>query len=239
MDEAFQEFAGKQGLSESEKGVAEVAWNAANERIQAFVQFVTAAPVGSDICCCGDSMAGHASPMHCGHVPVDQWHHSLSLWLKELGNRPPSMTSAERIARVKPPEPKQPVRWLADGTPVGDVSDEQLVAVLSDAKHKIEARNNWHDAPEGFVLVQATDAECLVRDAERYLDGGRSAGGRLAAKRVRALLAARPQVVEDRPPTDGCTESNCERCRTHPDHRGAMEHAGIGWRPGSPQEHSR
>ena len=27
---------------------------------------------------------------------------------------------------------------------------------------------------------------------------------------------------------DGCTESNCRRCLTHPDHRGDMPHAGIG-----------
>lgn len=34
---------------------------------------------------------------------------------------------------------------------------------------------------------------------------------------------------------DGCTESNCRRCRTHPDHRGDMEHAGVGRRPARPQ----
>ena len=87
MDKAFQEWADKQGLSESEKGVAEVSWNAANERIKDFVGFVTDAPVDSGICCCGDSMEGHASPMHCGHNPVDQWDHSLDLWLKNLGYR--------------------------------------------------------------------------------------------------------------------------------------------------------
>lgn len=30
---------------------------------------------------------------------------------------------------------------------------------------------------------------------------------------------------------DGCTESNCPRCKTHPDHRGDMKHAGIGSYP--------
>jgi|GEM_PF-5936899 len=39
-------------------------------------------------------------------------------------------------------------------------------------------------------------------------------------------LAARQPVVT-RLPVDGCTESNCQRCRTHPDHRGDMDHAGI------------
>lgn len=53
-----------------------------------------------------------------------------------------------------------------------------------------------------------------------------------------AFPAARPHGVKDRQPIDGCTESNCKRCRTHPNHRGDMEHAGIGWRPDSPQEAS-
>lgn len=40
-----------------------------------------------------------------------------------------------------------------------------------------------------------------------------------------------PTPNPPRPPIDGCTESHCPRCRTHPDHRGDMEHAGIGDRP--------
>ncbi len=44
-------------------------------------------------------------------------------------------------------------------------------------------------------------------------------------------IDASPKGNEPRTPIDGCTESNCPRCRTHPDHRGDMEHAGIGRRP--------
>jgi hypothetical protein len=33
------------------------------------------------------------------------------------------------------------------------------------------------------------------------------------------------------PPPDYCTEAECKRCRTHPDHRGNMLHAGIGKHP--------
>ena len=33
------------------------------------------------------------------------------------------------------------------------------------------------------------------------------------------------------PVGDGCTESNCPRCMTHPEHRGGMKHAGIGIYP--------
>ncbi len=49
-----------------------------------FVDFVKNAPVSSGVCCCGDSMEGHADPMSCGHSPVDQWDYSLSNWLEEI-----------------------------------------------------------------------------------------------------------------------------------------------------------
>lgn len=51
--------------------------------------------------------------------------------------------------------------------------------------------------PDGMLLIQKTDAECLVRDAERFIgirEG--TVGGRLARKRVRALLAATPAASE-------------------------------------------
>lgn len=100
-------------------------------------------------------------------------------------------------------------------------------------------------APEGFGSVSPVDH---VRYwAEAY--GSRASGPHFQGHgKVHALLteyadllerlAGRPQGVKDRPPIDGCTESNCKRCRTHPDHRGGMEHAGIGWRPDSPQNAS-
>jgi len=57
------------------------------------------------------------------------------------------------------------------------------------------------------------------------------------ADRLLAMIDASPRSTNPRTPIDGCTESNCPRCRTHPDHRGDMEHAGIGRRPpqGSPK----
>lgn len=101
------------------------------------------------------------------------------------------------------------------------------------------------EAPEGFGSVSPVDH---VRYwAEAY--GSRASGPHFQGHgKVHALLteyadllerlAGRPQGVKDRPPIDGCTESNCKRCRTHPNHRGDMEHAGIGWRQDSPQEAS-
>lgn len=52
-----------------------------------FLDFLECAPVGSGVCCCGESMEGHSSPMECGHSPVDQWDHSLRCWLDEISAR--------------------------------------------------------------------------------------------------------------------------------------------------------
>lgn len=100
-------------------------------------------------------------------------------------------------------------------------------------------------APDGFVLVPVEPSEEWVRSVIRtwqpVLREGCKGWRELEDELMHwhaAMLDARPQGVKDRPPIDGCTESNCKRCRTHPNHRGDMEHAGIGWRPDSPQEAS-
>lgn len=47
-----------------------------------------------------------------------------------------------------------------------------------------------------------------------------------------AALAGAAQRAEPVPVVDYCTDpDNCNRCKTHPKHRGDMEHAGIGKRP--------
>lgn len=79
-------------------------------------------------------------------------------------------------------------------------------------------------APEGFVMVPVDSV--LPCGCGCYRVCCRSCGTELGG-----YDTASPQGVENRPPIDGCTESNCKRCRTHPNHRGDMEHAGIGWRP--------
>jgi hypothetical protein len=42
-------------------------------RIEQLTNFIKYAQVSSGVCCCGDSMEGHPSPMTCGHSPVDMW----------------------------------------------------------------------------------------------------------------------------------------------------------------------
>lgn len=55
------------------------------ESMREFVEFVRSAPVSSGICCCGDTLVGHSDPYSCGHTPVDQWDHSVGLWIKSIG----------------------------------------------------------------------------------------------------------------------------------------------------------
>ena len=51
-------------------------------------------------------------------------------------------------------------------------------------------------------------------------------------------IFTKPQAHQAQEPTwtDGCTEENCLRCKTHPKHRGNMQHAGIGSYPPAPKQ---
>lgn len=83
-------------------------------------------------------------------------------FMKMIGNSNEGHCPAMRRKYKVPLYANQPVRWLADGTPVGDVSDEQLVAALNDAIAKIHARNGW--PPPGFRYPD-TDGEGHVIEA--------------------------------------------------------------------------
>lgn len=54
-------------------------------KLEQFVEFVKQMPVGTGVCCCGDSMERHPDPMCSGHTPVDEWDNALLQILKELG----------------------------------------------------------------------------------------------------------------------------------------------------------
>ena len=53
------------------------------------LDFIARAQVSSGVCCCGDTMDGHPSPMSCGHSPIDVWDHAVGKLLDA-----PSDTSA-------------------------------------------------------------------------------------------------------------------------------------------------
>jgi len=70
------------------------------EKYREFAAFVKNAPVSSGVCCCGSNMTDHTQSDN--HTPVDQWHYSLSQWLKELKQVDPSgegFIEGERPAR--------------------------------------------------------------------------------------------------------------------------------------------
>ena len=46
-------------------------------QIEMLRDFIETAPASTGVCCCGESMEGHSSPMSCGHTPVDLWDHSV------------------------------------------------------------------------------------------------------------------------------------------------------------------
>ena len=41
------------------------------------LDFIARVRVSSGVCCCGEPMDGHSSPMSCGHSPVDMWDHAV------------------------------------------------------------------------------------------------------------------------------------------------------------------
>lgn len=67
-------------------------------------------------------------------------HYNPDVW-PEHGNA--ALAIAAQVAFLRMQTKDQPVRWLPDGTPVGDVCDEMLHASLTEALQRIEARNGW------------------------------------------------------------------------------------------------
>lgn len=59
------------------------------------LDFIARAPVSSGVCCCGETMDGHSSPMFCGHSPVDMWDHAV----RELLDAPSDTSALEAIVK--------------------------------------------------------------------------------------------------------------------------------------------
>lgn len=68
-------------------------------------------------------------------------------------------------------------------------------------------REDWQKVGEALGFTEFVDPEVIIAKIKTLTDNRDAAG------------------------VDGCTESNCQRCLTHPDHRGDMKHAGIGSTP--------
>lgn len=97
-------------------------------RIEQLTNFIKYAQVSSGVCCCGDSMEGHPSPMTCGHSPVDVWDY----YSGELLEAYPDDLSALRAH-----DEKLRATFQA-GAAIRDAEIEELVAALED---------NWNCNP--------------------------------------------------------------------------------------------
>ncbi len=118
-----------------------------------------------------------------------------------------------------------------DGAPCATL--EELQQRMADASPKGAAPA--FQVPAGWSRVRTEPtAEMLDAGINEIDYDGNEVTDNVRNVWLAMIEAARkdsPKGDEPRTPIDGCTESNCPRCRTHPDHRGDMEHAGIGRRP--------
>ena len=85
--------------------------------------FIASAQVSSGVCCCGEAMDGHSSPMSCGHSPVDLWDHSVISVL--------SATPNEALAQFAERVLEQVIEACSDGTgPSGNLLPLSTVAKI-------------------------------------------------------------------------------------------------------------
>ncbi|MBA0225158.1 hypothetical protein D7U89_06585 [Stenotrophomonas maltophilia] len=96
------------------------------------------------------------------------------------------------------------------------------IAVIVNGPEPADTRWSYHDLPE---KVKSLAARQPVTMDDALAAGDGTLHGAIDHWQERALRAEAELAA--RQPVDSCTESECKRCRAHPDHRGSMEHAGI------------
>ncbi len=79
MEQAAQINHLQMALADTEALEAETSARCLNQaaQIEMMREFIARAPVSSGVCCCGEAIDRHSSPMICGHSPVDLWDHSV------------------------------------------------------------------------------------------------------------------------------------------------------------------
>ena len=82
------------------------------------------AQVSSGVCCCGEPMDGHSSPMSCGHSPVDMWDHAVGKLLDA-----PSDTAMLEAYVTKAGE-KMRVNCIAAAGPEDSYQDDWIRAKI-------------------------------------------------------------------------------------------------------------
>lgn len=71
-------------------------------------------PESAFVCCCGDSIVNHASPIDCGHSPVSMLDHSMASLEKERDQLKAAVERYEVILIDLVREGHQPVKTFAE-----------------------------------------------------------------------------------------------------------------------------
>ena len=125
-------------------------------RIEQLTNFIKYAQVSSGVCCCGDSMEGHPSPMTCGHSPVDMWDYHSG----ELLEAYPDDLSALRAHDEK----------LRAVFQAGAASrDAEVVSLTNQRDYEyVRAENAEHERDTAWAQAHrlALELECLIMDTK-------------------------------------------------------------------------
>ena len=99
--------------------------------------FIASAQVSSGVCCCGEAMDGHSSPMSCGHSPVDMWDHAV----EKLLDAPSDTSTLEAVAAIHEALASTPEQSLAEYR--NNVIEE--CASVCDKRSMRKNDGNWTD----------------------------------------------------------------------------------------------
>lgn len=135
-------------------------------RIEQLTNFIKYAQVSSGVCCCGDSMEGHPSPMTCGHSPVDMWdYHSGEL----LGAYPDDLSALrahdEKLRRAA----------FQAGAASRDAEVAELVGVLGNVTAHLVAAHSLLSKGGKKAAASDTIFKIMLQDYEKSFEAGRKA----------------------------------------------------------------
>lgn len=153
-------------------------------RIERLTNFIKYAQVSSGVCCCGDSMEGHPSPMTCGHSPVDMWDYHSG----ELLEAYPDDLSALRAHDEK-------LRAVFQaGAASRDAEIAELVGALGDVTAHLVAAHSLLSRGGKKAAASDTVFKIMLQDYEKSFEAGRKALAKV--RKPTFFEAGRQSVIE-------------------------------------------